>query len=57
MKRLSYEPVIVHLLKIFTRAIKSKSDGSETTISAAINDKPSKQPKDYDEQKKNYNTQ
>ena len=50
MKRLSYEPLIVNLFKIFTRTLKSKSDRSETKTSATIDDKPYRPPKDYDEQ-------
>jgi len=52
MKRLSYEPLIVHLFKIFSRALKLKSDKSATEISATIDDKQYRSPKDYDEQKK-----
>jgi hypothetical protein len=30
MKRLSYEPLFVHLLKIFTRAQKSKNENADS---------------------------
>jgi len=30
MKRQSYEPLIVHLLKIFTRALKSKTENTDS---------------------------
>ena len=36
MKRLSYEPLIVHLFKIFKGALKSKSDRSETKMPTTI---------------------
>ena len=57
MKSLSYEPLIVQLFKIFSRALKSKNEKSETEISATIDDKQYRPTKDYDEQKKEYTEQ
>jgi hypothetical protein len=52
MKRLSYEPLIMHLFKIFTRAFKSKSDRGETKIPSTADDKKIRTTEEYDEQKK-----
>ena len=52
MKRLSYEPLIAHLFKIFTRTQKSKSGRGETKIPSTADDKTIRTTEDYDEQKK-----
>ena len=52
MKRLSYEPLIIHLFKIFTNALKSKNKRHKTENSEAFDGETYISPKNYDDQKK-----
>ena len=48
---MKFEPLIVHLLKLFTRAQEFKNEGKKTKIPVNNEGKPNTQSKDYDEQK------